>query len=866
MKRYQPPKWAIRFLIWFCRDDLSDAVLGDLQELYERRRKKIGKRRADWLFIWNVLQFLRPFAFKHQTKNSSKLIPIDMFRHNLLLTYRNFKRYKSSFFINLIGLSTGLASVLLIFLWVNDEMSFDKFHEKNHRLYQVMRNIGEENNIRTRESNSDLLATALAEEMPEIEYAVPVSRVISRGILSSSQKNIKADGQFVGKDFFNTFSFTLIQGDRNQVLQDKYSMVVSNDLAVKLFGSPKKAMGQTVSWDHKIFGGSHVITGIFQKPAGNSTEVFDFLATHALFMEKSPMDVSWHSNPVYIYLTLKQGIPVDPFNDKIADFIKTKNKRSKEKLFLRRYSDKYLFDHYENGRQAGGRIDYVILFSAIALFILVIACINFMNLSTARASRRLKEVGIKKVVGARQQSFIFQYGGEAMLLSFISLTSAILLVFLFLPQFNFITGKALSIELDWNLIFGALIITVFTGFVSGSYPALYLSRFKPSEVLKGKLKTSAGQLWTRRGLVIFQFSISILLIVSVVIVYKQIDFAQSKHLGYEKDNVITFEKQGRLNESLASFLAEAKNISGVVNATALNGSITNNNSGSGGHSWEGQSAHLPSITFTSTTVGYDYIETLGMEMKEGRSFSRKFANEEEAKIILNEKAVKMMELSEPVGKWVKLWGTKREVIGVVKDFHFQSLYKEIRPMFLLCDPGHTTTIVVKINAGFETTTVKKLEELYHLYNPDIPFDFKFLDDDYEALYRSEQKVADLSRSFAGIAILISCLGLFGLAAFTAERRVKEIGIRKILGSTSLGIVRLLLADFTNMVLIAIVVALPVSYLIAKSWLNGFAYKISLEWWFFIGAGLMVLVIAWSTVGIQAIKAARVNPVKCLKDE
>jgi putative ABC transport system permease protein len=514
------------------------------------------------------------------------------------------------------------------------------------------------------------------------------------------------------------------------------------------------------------------------------------------------MDKSWNSNPILTYLTLKEGVDVETFGRKIAGFIKTKNKDSNEELFLVPFSSRYLFNIYENGKQAGGRIHYVILFSMIALFFLVIACINFMNLSTARASRRLKEVGIKKAIGALRKTLIFQHLGESMLLTLISLGAAFLLVALILPQFSLITGKQLALTFDKNVILGALAITLITGLISGSYPAFYLSGFRPSEVLKGKLTTSLSELVARKALVVFQFSVSILLIVAVAIIYRQMNFVQTKNLGYKKDNIITFRKEGKLTESLDEFLLEAKNTSGVVNAACTDGLVINFNSTSSGHRWEEMSDDQEAFVFNSSQVGYDFFETLGLEITEGRTFSRDFSGEN-SRVIVNEAAVKAMNLEDPVGKWLLVWGRKLEIIGVVRDFHFKSLYEDIKPLMLFCDPQHTSTVIVKIQSGTETETIKRLEKLYQRFNPGLQFDFEFLDAEYQALYISEQRVAGLSKYFATIAIVISCLGLFGLAAFTAERRVKEIGIRKILGASEFGIIGMLSGDFTKMVLIAI---------------------------------------------------------------
>jgi putative ABC transport system permease protein len=865
----KPPKNALRFLRWFCREDYVEEIEGDLVEIFEKQFEH-SPGKATRKFYWSVIKYFRPEFLKSFTSNYHAN-PLGMFRHNFLITYRNFLRYKSSFFINLIGLSSGLACTLLIYLWVSDELYFDKFHEKTHRLYQVLTNHSTgSRGIDTSENCSDLLAPALVDELTEVEHVVQVADMGSPEILKAGEKSIKVKGMLVGVDFFNVFTYQLLQGDKEQALANKYDIVISDALAIKLFGTAENVLGKEILSEDVNYSGTFLVSGVFRARA-NSSMNFDYLLTNALFLDRRPPDyIGWHSNGVKVYITLKEETDVNLFQGKINKLFRTKieplvGKEWIGDMFVEQYSDRYLYDRWENGVRAGGRIDYVILFSIIASFVLAIACINFMNLSTARASRRSKEVGVKKSIGVMRRTLIFQYISESTLLTSISLILAVALLFLLLPQFNLITGKQLIVSFDNKFILGVLLITLATGIISGSYPALYLSGFRPVEVLKGKLNTSLGEIWARKGLVIFQFCISILLIVSVMVVYQQIHFIQSKNLGYEKENVLTFAIQGNLNKNLELFIAAAKNTTSVINASYIQGNVTEFSNFSGGPSWEGQQQDDRKIEFTHAHVGYDFIETMGIEMKEGRSFSRKFANEE-SKIIFNEAAIKVMGLSNPIGKRVDFRGPDREIIGVVKNFHVQSLYEEIMPMALLCKTEHVSTVIVKIQPGTEQETTARLEKVYHTFNPGIPFDFRFLDDEYQALYVAEQRVASLSKYFAVIAIVISCLGLFGLAAFTAERRTKEIGIRKILGCSELRIIRMLSVDFTRMVVIAIIIALPVSYFVAKYWLEGFAYRVELEWWFFIGAGLVALLIAWFTVGMQTIKAARINPSQCLKEE
>ncbi|MDN5200657.1 ABC transporter permease [Fulvivirgaceae bacterium BMA10] len=784
-----------------------------------------------------------------------------MIRHNLLLALRNFRRFKSSFFINLIGLTTGLACTMLIYLWVNDELSINKFHAKEARLYQAMEHQQYAGKIMTVTSTPGLLAEALAEEVPEVEYAATTTW-INPFTLTVEDRNIKADGYSVGKDYFNIFSYGLVQGDADQVLADKNSIVISEDLAIKLFNTTEDIIGKSVEFQHEK---SFLVSGVFKGTPVNSSFRFDFVLSFELYKDENQWVEHWGNNGPRTYLTLREGSDMDHVNEKIADFIKGKNEESNVTLFLRPYSEGYLYGKYENGVQAGGRIEYVRLFSIVAIFILIIACINFMNLSTAKASRRVKEVGIKKAVGAKQSSLIFQYIGESMVMTFLSLFIAIAIVWLFLPQFNEITDKQISLQFSPNLILFFVGIAVLTGIVSGSYPALYLSGFTPVTVLKGEIRTSIGELWARRGLVIFQFTLSILLIVSVLVIYKQIEFVQTKNLGYDKENIIYFETEGTIESNLETFLTELRNISGVVSASSIGHNLIGQQNNTSGLDWEGKNPD-DRILFEHVRVNHEMIETLNIEIIEGRSFSQDFSTDT-SKIIFNEAAIKVMGLEDPVGKTIQLWDEyDMEIVGVAKDFHFQSLHEKVSPLFFRLAPDGTWHVMARIEAGREKETIGKIEHFYKTFNPGFAFDYKFLDQEFQLQYASEQRVSTLSQYFAGIAILISCLGLFGLAAFTAERRQKEIGIRKVLGSSNLNIIYLLSSDFTRMVLISILIALPLSYFAIQKWLERFAFRIELEVWFFVGAGSIALLIAWMTVGSQALKAANTNPSECLRDE
>jgi ABC-type antimicrobial peptide transport system permease subunit len=785
-----------------------------------------------------------------------------MLKHYLLLIYRNIIRNKSYFLINLIGLTAGLVCTLLIYLWVRDELKMDKFHEKDTRLFQVMEFQKYADEIMTTTSTPGILAETLREEIPEIEYATTTTW-INPFTLSVKDHNVKAKGYYVGSDYFNVFSYGMVDGNPDQVLQDKLSMVISRDLARKLFGSAENAVGKSVEFQHEK---TYQVSGVFEGTPANSSHQFDFVLSFEAFKDDNKWVTEWGNNGPSTFIILREGSKGDVVSEKIKDFVKKREDDSNVILFLKPFSERYLYGRYENGKPTGGRIEYVQLFSIIAIFILIIACINFMNLSTARASRKAKEVGIKKSLGAQRQSLIFQYLSESLVTSFLALLVAGVIVWLFLPQFNVITEKRISISLhDLPLIASFSGIAFMAGILAGSYPALYLSGFKPAAVLKGEVKGSLGELWARKGLVIFQFSLSVILIVSVLVIYKQIEYVQSRNLGYNKEHLIQIPIEGKVGTHVNTFLDEIRKIPGVVSASSLGHSLLGRNNNTSGLEWDGKNPE-DIILFENISVNFDLIETMGIELAEGRSFSPAFSTDT-SRIIFNEAAIRIMNLKDPIGKTIKLWGQyELEIIGVVKDFHFQSMHDVVNPLFFRLSPRNTWNIVMRLEEGKEKETLESLTEFYVNYNPGFTFEYKFQDQEYARMYAAEQRVATLSGYFASMAVLISCLGLFGLATFTAERRLKEIGIRKALGSSSANIVMLLSGDFTRMVLVSVVIGIPTSYWLLSKWLERFAFHIELHPGYFILSGLIALLIAWSTVAYQSVKAARVNPVKCLRTE
>lgn len=784
-----------------------------------------------------------------------------MFHHNLIISFRNFSRHKSTFLINLVGLSSSLACALLIYLWVVDELSMDNFHDKENRLYQVMERQVREDHIGAQNSTPWLLAEALEDEMPEVEYAAVATPTdwFDPFTLSVGDKSIGAKGQYVGKDYFNIFTYPLIEGHTDKLLTDKNSIVISEELAKRLFNTSKNIIGKGIEFQHAS---TYFISGVFANIPSNSSTQFDFALSIELQKDIIPQAFDWKNSGPNTYLTLKEGANTHAFENKIKDFIKTKTDQTHRTLFLASYSKTYLHGNYENGVQVGGRIEYVQLFSLIAIFILGIACINFMNLATAQASRRTKEIGVKKAIGANRFSLVFQYLFESTAITLLALVIALFITYSFLPQFNLITEKHLVLQLNAQLLLPFIGIAVFTGLLAGSYPALYLSGIKPSSILKGKLHTSYSEVWIRKGLVVFQFTMSIIFIVAVWVIYRQIDFVQNKNIGYDKNNILYFQIEGKVKNSLETFLTEVRRIPGVKNASSLGQSMVGGGN-TANISWEGKDPQTVS-NFAYRPVNYEAIEMLGLEVKDGRSFSRD--HNDSLKVIFNETGIANMGIENPIGQVIKFGPFDCEIIGVVKDFHFKSMHSPIEPLFFILVPPITEKVIVRLEAGKEKETLDALQTFYLQYNPGFTFDFRFLDQDYQAQYASEQKIATLSKYFAGLAIVISSLGLFGLAAFTAARRQKEIGIRKVMGSSELNIIYLLSTDFTKIVLMAIFIALPISYYLVNSWLNQFEFRVTLGVWLFIGSGLLALVIAWLTVGLHAYRASQISPSQCLKEE
>ncbi|HEY0433390.1 MAG TPA: ABC transporter permease, partial [Chitinophagaceae bacterium] len=698
--------------------------------------------------------------------------------------------------------------------------------------------------------------------LPAVEYAAAVAPAgwFPQNTLSAGDKDIKANGQYAEKDYFHIFSFKILDGDDNRLLESNSSIVISDELATKLFGTTHHLIGKTVTFDHDT---TFFVSGVFQKMPANSSQQFDFVLSFDYFRTVKKWVTDWYSTGPLNYIRVKKGTSLANLNTQLFGIIRRNTEDTSRHAFAMKFSDVYLHNNYNGNVSSGARIGYVNLFSALAAFILIIACINFMNLSTAKAARRFKEVGIKKVVGADRKQLIVQFLSESSLLTAIAMAFAILFAGLLLPVFNQVTGKHMVLHFTPQILIGVMVITTITGLISGSYPALYLSKFQPLAILKGKMNTSVAELLSRKGLVVFQFALSTMLIVAVMVVYQQIQFIQHADPGYNKSNVLRLSAEGTLASNQETFVTELKRIPGIRNVSVTEHRMVGHNFATDGVNWPGKDPNMD-VAFEAFGVGYDFIETMGMHVKEGRSFSRNFKTDT-AHVMINETAARVMNLKDPAGKTITVFNHPSQVIGVVKDFHFESMHDAIKPAYLFLTP-HAGTIVVSLQPNLQNETIGAIEKLYTSFNPGFPFTYNFVDEAYQQQYVSETRVSILSKYFAALAIIISCLGLFGLAAFTAQQRRKEIGIRKVIGASVTSVTTLLSKDFLKLIALALVISFPVSWWLMSTWLNGFAYRVSLRPSVFLITGLAVLLITIFTISFQAIKAAVANPIRSLRTE
>lgn len=788
-----------------------------------------------------------------------------MIKNYFKTAWRNLVRNKAFSAINISGLALGMACSLLILLWVQDERSADGFHANSKQLFQVYERQYANGTVGASYITQGLLAEELKKQVPEIQYASSLDWNMPYTLEAGNKIN-KMEGNYAGADFFSMFSYRLLQGTPQTALNTPEAIAISRNAATYFFGSPEKAIGQTIRYENRT---DLRVTAVFENIPANSSVRFDFLRSWQAYVKENDWVNNWSNFNPSTFIQLRADANPVTTASKIKDFIHRYIPASgnvRYELGLQPYSKKYLHANFSNGQPAGGRIEYVRLLTLVAVFILLIACINFMNLATARSGKRAKEVGVRKVVGAFRSTLIGQFIGEAMLVTAFAVIIAVVLTSMLLPAFNALTGKELLLPLTQPAFWGALLALLsMTGLVAGSYPALFLSSLNPIRILKGSLKFSPGAAFFRKGLVVLQFALSTILMVGMIVIYRRMEYAQTKNLGYDRENLVYIPLEGDLVKNYSVFKDEAGKLPGMLNITKMRETPTVIAHHFGDLNWPGKDPNLVT-SIADAVVGYDFVKTMNLQLAEGHDFTQGVATDSTG-FLVNEMAVQKMGLKDPVGQTIT-WGERKgAIIGVLKDFHFSSMHQAIEPLIIrLNERQPWGTILVRIKAGNTQQTLAGLEKLCHSLNPKFPFTYQFADLEYDKLYKSEQVISKLSNYFAFLAIFISCLGLFGLAAFTAEQRTKEIGVRKVLGASVPDIILLLSVNFLKPVAIAILVAFPISRYLMNRWLQDFAYKVDIEWWIFVLTGLLTIGIALLTVSFQSIKAAFTNPVKSLRSE
>ena len=785
-----------------------------------------------------------------------------MIKNYFKTAFRNLWKNKTYSFLNVFGLAVGIACAGLIFLWVEDEVSYDNFNEKKDQLYQVLENQPYEGKIYTFSATPGVMAPAMKQELPGIKNTCRLTWQ-QYTLFSLGEKPIYERGFYADSSIFSMFTVPFVQGNKENAFQQLHSLVISEKMAAKFFGDQKDVIGKTLKVDNKE---EYVISGVFKDLPDNTSIKFDWLSPFKIYLDRNPWLNEWDNNSIQTFVELEQHADVTALNKKLDGYIKSKDTTANVQAFLFGMNEWRLYSKWEEGKQAGGRIQYVRMFTIIAWIILLIACINFMNLATARSEKRAREVGVRKVLGAGKKILVAQFIGEAMLMAFLSLILAVVIIYMVLPSFNTLVDKKLAIGLDNPLhIFSLLLIGLVCGLIAGSYPSLYLSSFNPIGVFKGLTLKGSGASYIRKGLVVVQFTISIVLIISTIIVYNQIQHIKNRELGYNKENVMQTGLRGKMKENFSVIKNQLLSSGYVENAAMSNLNQLYMGSSTGDFAWEGKDPSKQ-ILVTQDIISPEYINTMGIKIIKGRDFYPD-AKQDSANVIINETFAKMIGKQDIIGTVLRRDTTSYTIVGVVKDFVFGDMYAKSDPLIFHPYPDYFGYMYIRLKkqANVENA-VASVGSIIKSNNPGYPFNYIFVDEEFDRQFRTEMLIGKLSRIFALLAIVITCLGLFGLAAYTAERRTKEIGIRKVLGASIPGITGLLSKDFLKLVIISSLISFPVAWWLMHNWLQGYAYRTQISWWVFALAAGLALFIAIFTISFQAIRAALANPVKSLRTE
>jgi putative ABC transport system permease protein len=843
--RKKPPPLASWLLKVLAAQDEPFPIHGDFdEEYYEIAREKgtAAARRWYWVHFFRSLPFLIKDILYWR---------FAMFRNYLKIALRHVKQHKGYSFINVSGLAIGMACCILILLWVQDELSFDRFHENADDIYRLTTVTP----LSVWSSSPWALMPTLKKEFPEVNKGTWYGETISP--VRYEEKAFNERCALVSPEFFEIFTFPFKEGDPKTAFASLNSAVITERTAKKYFGE-KDPIGQVINFDNRV---DLAVTGVIENVPPNSSMQFDFL-THPVHVSGESRLQTWSADCAS-YVLLHRNVSVDEFGLKIKDTINKHRGENMYKLYVGLQPLKKVHLHSLYGTDS---VVYVYLFSAVAVIVLLIAGINFVNLSTARSSKRAKEVGMRKVIGATRKDVLRQFFGESFLLAGFALVMAVLLVYLALPAFNSLAEKQLSLNFTQNfeILLGILLIAVLTGILSGIYPALFLSSFQPVSALKNTAVRGSKGGRFRKGLIVIQFTASIVLIISTTVVFKQMHFIRSKDLGFNWEQIVTIRTSRELRRNYQAIKQELLKDSRIQNVTAASSIPLNVNNNNPVY-WEGRAAESP-VQMNFACVDYDYFETFDMKMAHGRSFSKDFPTDRR-NYIINEAALKLTGFKDPVGKMFSMGRNEGELVGVVKDFHGTSLHSDIRPIvFCLYQNLPYFNMFVKISSAGIRETIASIRKTINEYTPDFIFSFSFLDEEFNRQYRNEERLGQIFNYFTFLAIFVSCLGLFGLASFTAVQKTKEIAVRKVLGASVSKIVGMLSKEFLILVGIANVIAWPLAYVLTKRWIQSYSYHTHIQIWMFFGAGIIALLIALFTVSYQSIKAASKNPVESLKYE
>jgi putative ABC transport system permease protein len=788
-----------------------------------------------------------------------------MLKNYFLIAIRTLQRNLGYSLINIIGLSIGLACSILIFFWVADELSYNKFHTNYDDLYKVYKNYDYGEGINTGFQMPYPLKEAIAAKSSDVKYVV-MTNWGEGCLLETNGKKINQLGLSVSEDFLKMFTFPMKKGDLQTALNDPSSIILTESTAKKLFGE-KDPINELIKIDSDR---ELKVTGVITDPPRQSSLMFEFLLPFEYYKATQPWVQrsvnSWKNNSFQLYVQLQPTAQVTDVNAAIKNTISDNYAEAKQtEVFLNPISNWRLYSEFTDGKPSGGQIEYVRIFSLIGIFILAIACINFMNLATARSESRAREVGIRKSVGSRRKQLIFQFLSESLMITFISFLAGVVLVELALPAYNSLVNKNISIDYSNPVLWGVAVgIILITGVISGSYPAFYLSSFRPVTVLKGKINAGQKGSLPRKIMVIAQFAFSIFLIIATISMYQQIMHLKARDIGYNRNNLMLIWTNTELETNFESLRTELVNTGAVQAVSKSNSPITRvfatNNA-----EWPGMDPDKK-VSFTTIATEYDYTKTMGIKMLEGRDFSRDMKSDSSA-VVINRAALEVMGFDNPIGEKITMSGQQWTIIGVMENVIMDSPEREIDPLVMLFDPTWSSTVSVRLEKTADLqAAIQKIEPIFKKLNPSNPFEYRFTDEEFEGKFSGVNLIGKVAGLFAGLSILITCLGLFGLAAFTAEQRTKELGIRKVMGATVSSLVLLISKDFSRLVVFAFIVAAPIAWWVMSGFLERYTYRISLAWWLLPAAGVFTLILALIIVSTQALKAAMNNPVNSLRND